>query len=69
MLVLFTISIVHNDGLWQMVQWMSCCLWYHFLKQAKRPFRMDDWDKPKNVDRNARMVTKHVHCGQCQHGD
>lgn len=65
MLLPFAFSIVHNDGLWKIAQRMSCCLQYHFPKQAKRPFQMDDWDKPKNVDCKARMVTKCVHYGWC----
>ncbi len=62
MLVPCVVSIVHNDGLWQMAQQMSCGVCYHFPKQVDKHFVMDGCNKPKNIQWKARMAAKRVHC-------
>jgi hypothetical protein len=64
--LLCTISIVHNDGLRGMAQRVSYDICYHLTKQANWPFAMDACGKLENVGRKVKMVAKRVHRWWCQ---
>jgi hypothetical protein len=46
----FVVSIVHNDGVWQMVQWSPCGVHYHIKLQVMWLGPVDGCIKQKLVD-------------------
>ncbi len=63
------IFVVHNDGIWWMVQWGPCAMHYHIKLQTISPIPMDGCIKQEVVDVPKWLAYECLHCGWCKGRD